>query len=520
MASPSTTLITEIPYSLSGDEERLEFKRLQESFGRQFQQSFPDKMAAKTVVIIPSLSLDTEILKTVEGVNFYEERLLCLLMLLRMPRTQVIYVTSMPIDPVIIDYYLHLLPGITTYHARQRLTLLSCFDASGLPLTDKLLSRPRMLQRIKEHIADKEQTHMACFNVTASERKLAVALGIPIFGCDPDLQDLGNKSNGRKLFRSAGIPLPPGYEDLHSREEVVDALVKLKEQVPEIRKAVVKLNEGFSGDGNAVFSYADLSHDADFLASVDAQLTGRLEVVAGDLTPEHFLEKMVAMGGVVEAFVDGDVKTSPSVQCRVTPLGEVEILSTHDQMLGGSSGQVYLGAKFPADKAYAAAIGSMGKKIGERLCASGVLGRFAIDFISVKKGEDWLHYAIEINLRKGGTTHPYLMLEFLTNGVYREEIGQYYTASGQPRHYVCSDNVKSEAYKGLTPHDLIDIAMCDDLLYDSASQEGVVFHLISALSQFGKLGVLCIGSTPERAEAYYRKTVEALDREVRADRGV
>jgi hypothetical protein len=252
---------------------------------------------------------------------------------------------------------------------------------------------------------------------------------------------------------------------------------------------------------------------------VNAQLTGRLEVVAGDLTPEHFLEKMVIMGGVVEAFVDGDMKTSPSVQCRVTPLGEVEILSTHDQMLGGSSGQVYLGAKFPADGAYAAAIGSMGKKIGERLGASGVLGRFAIDFISVKKGEDWLHYAIEINLRKGGTTHPYLMLEFLTNGIYREENGQYYTASGQPRHYVCSDNVKNEAYKGLTPHDLIDIAMCDDLLYDSASQEGVVFHLISALSQFGKLGVLCIGATPERAEAYYQKTVEALDREVSADRG-
>ena len=27
-------------------------------------------------------------------------------------------------------------------------------------------------------------------------------------------------------------------------------------------------------------------------------------------------------------------------------------------------------------------------------------------------------YAIELNLRKGGTTHPYLTLQFLTDGVY------------------------------------------------------------------------------------------------------
>ncbi len=79
------------------------FGKLQESLRRQFEHIFPDKLAPRTVVVIPSLTMDEEILSKVSGINHYEERMLCLLMLLRLPRTNVIYVTSQTIDPVIID---------------------------------------------------------------------------------------------------------------------------------------------------------------------------------------------------------------------------------------------------------------------------------------------------------------------------------------------------------------------------------------------------------------------------------
>ena len=98
-------------------EEVLLFRKIQALFSRQFRKVFPDKLASKSVVIIPSITLDQEILAKVSGHVHYEERLLCLLMLLRMPRTHVVYVTSVPVDPVIVDYYLHLLPGITRHHA-------------------------------------------------------------------------------------------------------------------------------------------------------------------------------------------------------------------------------------------------------------------------------------------------------------------------------------------------------------------------------------------------------------------
>src|SRR3954468_19029518 len=163
----------------AGSKTELEqFEKIQQGFSNQFELFFPDHLANKTIVVVPSLTLDQEVLGNIDGALHYEERLLCLLMLLRMPRSRVIYVSSMPIDPVIIDYYLHSLPGITGYHARERLTLLSCYDASLISLTEKILKRHRLMARIRQSIQPGHVAHIACFNTTAHERALSVKLGI------------------------------------------------------------------------------------------------------------------------------------------------------------------------------------------------------------------------------------------------------------------------------------------------------------------------------------------------------
>lgn len=230
-------------------------------------------------------------------------------------------------------------------------------------------------------------------------------------------------------------------------------------------------------------------------------------------TWECYIEKYAEMGGIVEAWVDGTDKCSPSVQCRIDPLGQVETISTHDQVLGGPNGQVFVGSTFPAREDYRLQIQDVGTKVADVLKGRGVLGRFGVDFVSVKQGDSWRHYAIEINLRKGGTTHPFLTLQFLTDGTYDPETGLFRTQRGEPRFYYASDNLKNPHYRRLTPRDLIDIAVEHDLHFHAATQEGVVFHLIGALSQFGKLGVLCVADGHEAAHRLYLDTVEVLDRE-------
>lgn len=490
------------------------FSLLQQQFAEHYQKIFLNDLAEKTVVILPSLTLDEEMLKTIRGIAHYEERMLCMLMLLRMPRTELIYLSSVPIDNTIIDYYLHLLPGITGYHALHRLTLLSCYDASRTPLTQKVLTRPRLIKRILDHVKDTRFAHISCFNVTRYEKELALKLNIPIYGTDPSLLHLGTKSGSRKLFKQAGIDTPEGFEDLKTEQDIIDALIKLKTSNPALKRAVIKMEDGFSGEGNAIFKYNDIDMaDGNLQSIIKYELRNNLRIVAQNISYHQYLEKFERMGGIVEAFIEGERKRSPSVQCRINPVGQVDIISTHDQVLGGEGEQIFLGATFPAQKDYSREIAALSKSISEQLRSEGVLGRFGIDFLTIQKDDGWQHYAIEINLRKGGTTHPYLMLQFLTAGEYNWQEGIYQMPNGESRCYFATDNLFDEMYKGLTPVDLINIAICNNLMYDGVKQCGVMFHMIGALSQYGKLGLVCIAASIEDAKAYYLKTIEVLHKE-------
>jgi hypothetical protein len=501
-----------IPEPGSAEEFR-RFAQIQERLEPLARRLVSDPGAPQTVVVDPSLTLDTEELAKISGAHHYEERLLCMLMLLRLPRTHLVFVTSQPIPTAIVDYYLHLLPGVPLRHARRRLTLLSCHDASDVPLTKKILERPRLVERIRAAIADPDVAHITCFNSTALERTLAVRLDIPLYGNDPELNYLGTKSGSREVFREAGVPLPEGFEHLRDEQDIVEAVIELKRRRPGLRRAAIKLDEGFSGEGNAVFPYDGAPEGSDLARWVHDELPRRIRFEAQGETWEHYRHKFAQMGGIVECWVEGGEVRSPSVQCRINPLGEAAVVSTHDQVLGGPSGQIFLGSTFPADAAYSRDLKESGQRVGEVLKERGALGRFAIDFISVKREGGWEHNAIEINLRKGGTTHPYLILRFLTDGVYDPEDGTYSTPTAKPCYYYASDNLQSPAYKGLTPDDLVDIAVDNGVHFDGASQQGVVFHLIGALSQYGKLGTVCIGDSHESAQKFYKDTVAVLDRE-------
>jgi PGM1 C-terminal domain len=489
------------------------FASLQARLAPMYRRIFSDRQAPRTVVVVPSLSLDLEVQAKITGVTHYEERMLCLLMLLRLPRTHLVYVTSQQVHPAVIDYYLHLLPGVPARHARERLTLLDCADGSPLALTEKILDRPRLVSRMREVIGDPMSAHLTCFNATARERTLAVQLGIPLYACDPSLSRLGSKSGARQLLRECGITVPDGKEGLRDLDDVVEAAAELRSRDRSLRAAVIKLDEGFSGEGNALFRF-DHAPDTGLVEWVRRRLPAEIVFEAESESMEPYLEKLARMGGVVEAFVEGPDKRSPSVQCRINPVGEVEVISTHDQALGGPNGQVFLGASFPADGEYRHDLHRMALDVGRRLAELGVLGRFGVDFISTRAADGtWMHNALEINLRKGGTTLPFMMLEFLTDGAYDLERGEYLTAAGQPRSYVSSDNVESPFYRGMTPDDLIDLAVYNGLHFEASSQAGVVFHLMGALSRYGKLGLVAIGEDLITADQIYRETLSVLDRE-------
>ncbi len=502
--------------SPGSDAERERFKLLQQRLPQLFTLLSNDPRIEQTVVVIPSLSMDPRELKKITGFYHYEERMLVNLMLLRQARTRMVYVTSQRLAPTVVDYYLSMLPGIPYSHARRRLVMLDCDDRSARPLSEKILERPRLLHRIRTEIRDPMRAHMVCFNSSDFERTLAVALDLPLHSVDPDLSFLGTKSGCRETFREAGIELPFGFERLRTPDEMAEALYEIKRRDPETRRAVVKLNEGFSGEGNALFHYGDLSLDlgpATLRARLkDALPSLRFEAPQEDW--ESFSSKYADMGGVVESFVEGETKVSPSAQCRVNAIGEPHVISTHDQVLGGPSGQVFLGCTFPAHHDYRMEIQEAGQQVANVLASKGVVGRFAVDFVSVAQPDgSWKHFAIEVNLRKGGTTHPFLTLKFLTGGEYNRANGSFYSPAGIEKYYFATDTIQEQHYIGLRPDDLLDIVVYHGLHFHGSTQRGVVFHLIGALSEFGKIGLVAIGDNPQQAHFLHRQTLQVLDEE-------
>ncbi len=486
------------------------FDRLQEQMApvwRGMQAGDP----LESVVVVPSMTLDRVVAARPSLTQAMEERFLFMLLLLRQPRLRMVYVTSMPIDPAIIEYYLSLLPGVIPSHARARLSQVVVGDAGPDPLTRKILDRPRVLAQIAALVPDRTHCHLVPYTTTTLERDLAIQLGIPMFAADPRLFPLGTKTGCRQVFRESGVRFPEGAEDLASEDDVVSALVALRAARPEAATAMVKLNEGVSGSGNAVVDLAGLPEPG--TGSERSALQERIRAMSledGRITVDAFLAKLAEGRGIVEERVVGDDIRSPSVQLRVTPLGELELLSTHDQVLGGPSGQSYLGARFPADPGYATLITAEAQRIGTVLAAKGVLGRFAIDFVVVRSGSEWQSHAIEINLRKGGTTHPFLTLQFLTDGRYQPATARFLTPAGDERHLVATDHFEDDRLRGMRVADLFDLVARTGMHFDQARQTGVVFHMISAITESGRVGMTAIGATADAAQAAYDAAEVAL----------
>jgi hypothetical protein len=373
-------------------------------------------------------------------------------------------------------------------------------DGRNVPLAAKLLARPGAIRRIRELVGDPEEAIIVPFCVSEDEAELAVRLGMPIYGSDPALAWLGTKTGSRRVFDEEGVPHPVGLE-VDGEADVLPALRELRSRSLRARRAILKLDDSVSGLGNAIVP----------LDAAEADVRGALELEDEELSVDAYMEALDREGGVVEELIEGDEFQSPSVQLRISPAGQVDIMSTHDQILGGAHHLTYFGCHFPASPAYAERLAAEALKVGRRLAREGAIGRAAVDFVAVKRGALWRLYAVEINLRCGGTTHPLFALTTLTDGSYEPLSAEYRTRYGDIKHYAATDHLDSPAYRSLTPDDLLDLVAAKRLGWDAETETGVILHMLSALAVAGRVGVTAIGNDLQQARGLYYQVRDALD---------
>jgi len=393
--------------------------------------------------------------------------------------------------------------GLEGARLAERLTVVCVGDPSITPLSQKILDRPRLIQRLRALIGDARYGLLLPYLMTEVEAQLAVELGIPAYGPDPSLAGFGTKSGSRELFARTGMPMPRGAGRLRDEDDVVEALVDLQREQP-VRRAVVKMDEGISGLGNALVELNG-SRDPSSIRTAVA----RLRPEEPGMTSESFLETFAARGGgIAEELLEGEEVLSPSVQLRASPLGDVEVLSTHDQILG--RGQVFTGCRFPAHRPFVEPISGLARRAAEDLARHGVIGRFGLDFVMVRQGTAWSPYAVEVNLRNGGTTHPMITLLALSDGDYEESTGRLIARTG-PRCYTATDHLEDDAYRRLTPDDVLDVVAESGLAWDTEREVGVALHMLSGVAVAGSVGATAIADQPHQADARMHRLRSVLD---------
>jgi hypothetical protein len=458
----------------------------------------PFDMTEGTLIVLPSITFPSQELRKIVGIEHYEERLLFFLRLLASERLEIVFLTSCPVEEAVLDYYLRDLPDPSS--ARRRLTMLSVGDPLPRALTAKLLETPGAIEAIKDKVRDTQTACIACFNVTELEARLSDALGVPIYGPRPDLAWLGSKSGGRKIAKRAGVPVLEGAEDLMSIEDMAAAIDELRVLKPDAEAVVLKLNNGFSGQGNAIVEVAD----------VESPLTrSPATFCASEESWPSFASKIRSEGGIVEELVRPH-PYSPSVQINIAASGAWSIASSHDQILGGPDDQVYLGCRFPAADLYRDDIITQAGLVAKQLAEEGVIGAFGIDFVILQETNGNRAFLSEINLRLGGTTHPFQMARLLTGGVMDDD-GSHLMVEGKPKFYVASDNLKSERYEGLAAEDLIRRMDATGLAFDPSTKTGAALHLLGAVRKYGKLGVTCLADSRDAAETLFEHVLAEID---------
>jgi PGM1 C-terminal domain len=482
------------------------FEELQANLGAVWSLNRPGSAVDHVVVVLPSFSIGETLLSHyATRIPALEHRyLVTSLMLHRIEGCELIFLTCQAPGRRVLDYYASLVPRGHRASTKARFRVAVVPDDSPRPLATKLLDRPDLTEALRASLAGR-RAFIEPWNVTEREVELAERLQVPIDGTPPRLWHLGFKSSGRRLFREAGVPEPPGREDVRTIDQLVLAIAEIRQQQPAATGVVVKHDNSAAGDGNAVIRFDELDEAASPAGNAARGLT----------LPDWYLRDL-ASGAAVEELITGSRFTSPSVQIELSPFGEVRILATHEQVLGGDSGQVYTGCRFPADPAYAAELARHGRAIGDLLARRGVVGRLSVDFAAVQNdSSNWQVYALEVNLRKGGTTHPYVVLSHLVPGSYDADAGAWQAADGRPRWYCASDNLIDESWLGLAPDAVIGAVAAAGLHFDARTGTGVVLHMLSCLAVDGRFGLTAIGRTPEQAADFYERTSLAVQQHTR-----
>ncbi len=442
----------------------------------------PSSGIVDTKIVLYSFNFAEKLLREVSYLRFSAERGLCYLEELRREDLQLVLLTSTEVSQAALEYHFREIFGFDDAQissATSRLRLLSPAAREGWPLDASVLADAEVMAALASIAKSSRSTSIVNFMATPTSDQIASILGAATEERGASIAaEAGSKLGGRGLLKRAGVRVPEGPAALFTDENSVLAGIGEIDAV----SAVVKLNSAHwtAGVGNIVVDVEGVRRGGSLFESAQS-----VRLSAAD-----FWRELAAEGAVVEEFVD-DVIASPSGLGHINADGTVDTGPTHEQIL--VAGQ-YWGCRFPAEQEWRAGVLAATARVGGALANDGVRGTFGIDF--VVSGDGSL-FAVEVNLRKVGTTHVVRYIETVV-GARIDAGGQLRPEGGSDVFYV-NGRRQEEALLGVAGETVLDLLRKEGLLYRREAGEGVLLHCLGALPACGYLELTAVAGSRARA---------------------
>ena len=381
----------------------------------------------------------------------YEERLLCLLLMLRDPGLRLVYVTSSPVAPAIVGYYLSLLPEARA-PGRPRPADAALRRRPVGAAADREAARtpapadPDPLVRS----GDREHAVLLPYMTTALERALRCALDMPLYGADPRHLHHGTKSGGRALFARAGVPHPLGVGRITSapRRDRGDRAAARGAAGPrrgrrQARRRGLRRGQRRRRPPRAARPGADgeLRRIAERLARMTLEAGGvRVDALPGraraprrrDRGADHRPRACAARASSSEISPPAPSRSSR----RTTRSSAAERRAT--SAAASRPAAVRRDDHRPRAEDRRAA-----------LADDGVIGRSAVDFVVVRDHGGALAAVRDRDQppRPAGRPIRFAALALLTGGGYDADAATFTTAAGVAKHYVATDDLEAPSLR-------------------------------------------------------------------------
>ena len=381
----------------------------------------------------------------------------------------------------------------------ERLHLVAVGDPSIGTLSEKLLRparRPR--PRLREPRRSRRRRRMLPFNVTPAEQAWPTPWACRSAGRRPTWCGWGRSRAPARWPCEAGVAGARGARRTSSRWP------SWRRPSPAIRARRPRRRGGGGQAQQRVLGPGQRHHRARRpgrpAAGVDDHVLRRRGVVA-DVRGQDRRPRAPSS----RSWCGCDGLRSPSVQLRIAPGGEVEVLSTHDQILGGPESQVYLGLPLPGRARLPPGHPGRGAA-GWARCwpARGSSASFGIDFLVTPAGRR----LPERDQPAHGRHHPPVL-----DGPaghrrrLRPGSGRAAAPAGSPACYVATDNLKSDRLVGRTPAEVIGLRRRRRPgLRPRHRHGGHPAPPGRPPRRHGKMGVTCIADSPEAADDLYAES--------------